>query len=177
MPTTLETPAPLGKDPVNMLFRSDARFAALRAERVTASQPAVARADRGVSPSALYSFSSHDPGQPEALAAMDAAPRGGVRAQSAASRASLSESRPRVPRRGQNAGAPQGSAPPFRDTTGVKAAGTLSCRRALQRQAVSSCGLTSGLGRVLPEDSGGCASRANVELLEDVLDVLSHGVW
>ncbi len=35
----------------------------------------------------------------------------------------------------------------------------------------------TGLGGVLPEDSGDCcASCANVELLEYVFDVLSHGV-
>jgi len=89
------------------------------AERATGSPPAVSRADRGVSLSAFFSFSSHDPGQPEAFAAMDAVSRGGVRAQSAASRASLAESRARLPRRGENAGAPQGSEPRLRDATGV----------------------------------------------------------
>src|SRR5713101_4432034 len=65
------------------------------------------RGSRRVSPDAFFPFLGHDPGQPEALAAMDAAPRGGVRSQSAASRASLAESRARLPRRGENAGAPQ----------------------------------------------------------------------
>src|SRR6266571_3143112 len=67
----------------------------------------LARGSRRVSSHALFPFLSHDPGQPEALAAMDAAPRGGVRSQSAAPRAPLAESRARLPRRGENAGAPQ----------------------------------------------------------------------
>src|SRR5439155_7881380 len=66
----------------------------------------ITRGSRRASSNTLFPFLSHDPGQPEALAAMDAAPRGGVRSQSAAPRASLAESRARLPRRGENAGAP-----------------------------------------------------------------------